>query len=143
MGNSRLLRYDAVFTFNFHGKIKSRLKPQIAWYPSEQNLLSSSLLSKNIKVNTYRIITLPIVLCESEAWSLTLREEHILWVFENRALRRIFGPERDEITGEWRRLHNEELHHLYYLPKTGGPTYPRLSAARKKKIWKIKEINGS
>jgi hypothetical protein len=48
-----------------------------------------------------------------ETWSLTLREEHRLGVFENRVLRMIFGPKRDEVTGEWRKLHNEELHHLY------------------------------
>jgi hypothetical protein len=51
-----------------------------------------------------------------ETWSLTLREEHRLWVFENRVLRRIFGPERDEVTGEWRKLHSEELHNLYASP---------------------------
>jgi hypothetical protein len=49
-----------------------------------------------------------------ETWSLTLREEHRHRVFENRALRRIFGPKRDEVTGGWRKLHNEELHNLYY-----------------------------
>jgi hypothetical protein len=52
--------------------------------------------------------------CETS--SLTLREEHRLRVFENRALRRIFGPKRDEVTGEWRKLHNEELHNLYSSP---------------------------
>jgi hypothetical protein len=57
-------------------------------------------IQKYIKVNTYRIIALPVVLCGSEAWSLTLREEHTLKVFKNMVLRRIFGPERDEITGE-------------------------------------------
>jgi hypothetical protein len=51
-----------------------------------------------------------------ETWSLTLREEHILRVFENRVLRRIFGPKRDEVTGEWRKLHSEELHNLYSSP---------------------------
>jgi hypothetical protein len=51
-----------------------------------------------------------------ETWSLTLREEHILRVFENRVLRRIFGPKRDAVTGEWRKLHNEELHNLYSSP---------------------------
>jgi hypothetical protein len=51
-----------------------------------------------------------------ETWSLTLREEHRLRVFENRVLRRIFGPKRDEVSGEWRRLHNEELHNLYSSP---------------------------
>jgi hypothetical protein len=51
-----------------------------------------------------------------ETWSLTLKEEHRLWVFENRVLRRIFGPKRDEVTGEWRKLHNEELRDLYFSP---------------------------
>jgi hypothetical protein len=54
-----------------------------------------------------------VVLYGCETWSLTLREEHRLRVFENRVLRRIFGPKRDEVTGEWRKLHNEELHDLY------------------------------
>jgi hypothetical protein len=61
----------------------------------------------------YRAIILPVVLYECETWSLTLREEHRLRVFENRVLRRIFGPKRDGVTGEWRRLHNEELNDLY------------------------------
>jgi hypothetical protein len=51
-----------------------------------------------------------------ETWSLTLREEHKLTVFENRVLKRIFGPKRDEVTGEWRKLHSEELHNLYLSP---------------------------
>jgi hypothetical protein len=65
----------------------------------------------NIKIS--RTIILPVVLYRRETWSLTLREEHRLRVFENRVLRRIFGPRRDEVTGEWRRLHNEELYDLY------------------------------
>jgi hypothetical protein len=74
-----------------------------------QDLLSSSLLSKNTKIKIYRSIILHGVLYSygCETWSLTLREEHRLRVFENRVLRRIFGPKRDEVTGEWRRLHNE------------------------------------
>jgi hypothetical protein len=59
---------------------------------------------------------LPVVLYGCETWSLTLREEHRLRVFENRVLRRILGPKRDEVMGEWRKLHNEELHDLYSLP---------------------------
>jgi hypothetical protein len=78
--------------------------------------LSSRLLSRNVKVKTYKTIILPVVLYGCETWSLTLREEHRLRVFVNRVLRRIFGPKRDEVTGEWRKLHNEELHNLYSSP---------------------------
>jgi len=77
-----------------------------------QNLLSSSLISKNVKYKIYRTIILPVVLYECETWSLTLREEHRLSVFENRVLRRIFGPKRDGVTEVWRKLHNEELNDL-------------------------------
>jgi hypothetical protein len=75
--------------------------------------LSSRLLSRNVKVKIYKTIILPVVLDGCETWSLTLREEHRLRVFENRVLRRIFVPKRDEVTEEWRKLHNEELHNLY------------------------------
>jgi hypothetical protein len=78
--------------------------------------LSSRLLSRNVKVKIYKTIILPVVLYGCESWSLTLREENRLRVFENRVLRRIFGPRRDEVTGEWRKLHNEELHNLYSSP---------------------------
>jgi len=81
-----------------------------------QNLLSSSLLSKNLKIKIYRTIILPVVLYGCKTWSLTLRDERRLRVFENRVLRRIFGPKRDEVTGEWRKLHNEELNNLYSSP---------------------------
>jgi len=81
-----------------------------------QNLLSSSLLSKNLKIKIYRTIISPVVLYGCETWSLTSREERRLRVFENRVLRRIFGPKRDEVTGEWRKLHNEELNNLYSSP---------------------------
>jgi hypothetical protein len=76
----------------------------------------SSLLSRNVTVKIYKTIILPVVLYGCETWSLTLREEHRLRVFQNRVLRRIFGPKRDEVTGEWRKLHNEELHNLYSSP---------------------------
>jgi hypothetical protein len=78
-----------------------------------QNLLSSRLLSKNLKIRIYTTIILPVVFYGCETWSLTLREEHRLRVYENRVLRKIFGPKRDEVTGEWRKLHNEELRDLY------------------------------
>ena len=70
-----------------------------ASYHSVQNLMSSSLLSKNLKITIYRTIILPVVLCGCETWSLTLREERRLRVFENRVLRRIVGSKRDEVTG--------------------------------------------
>jgi len=73
-----------------------------------QNLLSSRLLSKKLKINIYRTIILPVVLYGCETWLLTLREEPGLSVFENRVLRRIFGAKRDEVTGEWIKLHIEE-----------------------------------
>jgi hypothetical protein len=78
--------------------------------------LSSSLLSKNVKIKIYKTIILPVVLYGCESWSLTLREECRLRVFKNKVLRRIFGPKRDEVTGEWRRLHNKELYALYSSP---------------------------
>ena len=90
-------------------EIKSRLKLGNACYHLMQNLLSSSLLSKNLKIKIYRTVIFPLVLYGCKTWSLTLREEGRLRVFENRVLRRIFGPKRDGVTGELRKLHNEEL----------------------------------
>jgi hypothetical protein len=75
-----------------------------------------SLLSRNVKVKIYKTIILLVALYGCETWSLTLREEHRLRVFGNRVLSRIFGPKRDEVTGEWRKLHSEELHTLYSSP---------------------------
>jgi len=73
------------------------------------------LLSKNLKIKICRTIILPVVLYGCETWSLILREERRLRVFDNRVLRREFGPKRDEVTAEWRKLHNEELMDLYSL----------------------------
>jgi len=123
-GNSS---FERVEKFKYLGKtstnqnsiqeeIKSGLKSGDACYLSVQNLLSSSLLFENLKIKIHRNIILPVVLYGCENWSLTLREERRLRVFENRVLRRIFGPERDEVTGEWRILHNEELNYLYSSP---------------------------
>jgi hypothetical protein len=75
--------------------------------------LSSSLLSRNVKIKIHKTIILPVVLYRCETWSLTLREEHRLRVFENMVLRRIFGPKRDDVMGEWRKLHNAEFYNLY------------------------------
>jgi len=80
-------------------EIKSRLKLRNACYYSLQNLLSSSLLSKTLNIKIYRSIILPVVLYWCETWSLTLREVRRLRVFKNRVLRRVFGPKRDDLTG--------------------------------------------
>jgi hypothetical protein len=96
-------------------EIKSRLKSGNACYHSLQKLLSSSLLSKNLKIKVYRTIILPVVLYVHETWSLTLSEEHRLRVFQNRVLRTL-GPKKDEVTREWRKLHNEGLNDLYSSP---------------------------
>ena len=81
-----------------------------------QNLWSSSLLSSTVQIKVHRTIILPVVFSGCESWSLTLRVERRLSGFENRVLSRIFGPKRDEVTGEWRRLHNKELYALHSTP---------------------------
>jgi hypothetical protein len=90
-------------------EIKRRLNSGNACYHSVQNFMSSRLLSKNLKIRLYKTIILPVVLYGCKTWTLTLREEHRLRVFENRVLRRIFGLKRDETRREWRKLLNEEL----------------------------------
>jgi len=97
-------------------EIKSGLRLGIACYHSVQSLLSSSLTSKNLKTEICRSIILPVVLYGCETWSLTLKEERRLRLFENRVLRRIFVSKRDEVTEGWRKLHNEELNDMYSLP---------------------------
>ena len=97
-------------------EIKCRFKSGSACCYSVKTLLSSSLLSKNLKIKIYRTIILPVILYWCETWSPTLREERRLSVFENRVLRRIFGSKRVEVTGEWRKLHNEELNDVYSSP---------------------------
>jgi hypothetical protein len=96
-----------------HEDIKSRLNLGNACYDSIQRLLFSRLLSRNVKVKIYKTIILPVLLYRCETWSLTSREEHRLRIFENRMLRRIFGSNRNGITGECRKLHSVELHNLY------------------------------
>jgi hypothetical protein len=78
--------------------------------------LSSALLYTNINVKIYKTIILPVFMYGCETWSLALKEEYRVRVFENRVLRRIFGPKRDEVSGEWSDLHSEELHNLYSSP---------------------------
>jgi hypothetical protein len=90
-------------------EIKNRLNLGNACYHSVQNLLSSCLILKNLKIKIYKTVILPVVLYGCETWSLILREEHRLRVFENSVLRKIFGPKREE-DGSWRKLHNDDLH---------------------------------
>jgi hypothetical protein len=96
-------------------EIKSRLNYANACYYSVQNLLSSRLISKNLKIKMYETVILAVVLYGCEIRSLTLGEEHRLR-FLRRVLRRAFGPKREE-EGSWRKLHNDELHSLYSSPK--------------------------
>jgi hypothetical protein len=95
-----------------------------------------------VKIKIYIIIISPVVLYGCETWSLTLREEHRLRVFENRVLRRIFGPNRDEVTGGLRKLHNEELHGLY-----SSPSIVRVIEARRMKwaghVARMGEVRGA
>jgi hypothetical protein len=99
---------------SFQEEIKNRLKSENVCSQSVQNLLFSSLLFKNLRIEIYRNIILHVVLYGYETWSLTLREERRLRVFEKRVLRKIFRPMRDDVTGEWRKLLNEELNDLYF-----------------------------
>jgi hypothetical protein len=97
-------------------EMKSRLNLGNSCYHSVQSLVFSCLPSRNIKVKIYKTIIQSVVLYGCETWSPTLREEHRLRVFENRVLRRICGPKRDEVMAEWRKLLSEELHNLCSSP---------------------------
>jgi hypothetical protein len=97
-------------------EIKGRLNSGNACYHPVQNLLSFHLLCVNLEIRIYETIILPLGLYGCGTQSLTSGEEHRPRVFENRVLRRIFGPKRDEVIGCWRKLHNEELHNLYIPP---------------------------
>ena len=97
-------------------EIKSRLKSGSTCYQSVHSLVSSNLLSKYIKIKMYRNVILSVLLCGCETWSLVLWKERRMRVFKNRLLRRIFESKRDELTGEWRELHIEELNYLYSSP---------------------------
>ncbi|KAJ4432167.1 hypothetical protein ANN_20783 [Periplaneta americana] len=96
-------------------EIKRRINMGDACYYSVKKLLSSSLLSKELKVRIYKTVILPVILYGCEIWTLSLREEQRLRVFENKVLRKIFGAKRDEVTGEWRKSHNGELHCIVFF----------------------------
>jgi hypothetical protein len=102
---------------SMHEEIKSRLSSRNDCYHMVQSRLSSHPLFRNVNIKIYKTIILPVVLYGCDSWSSTLREEHRLTVFENRVLRRIFGPKRYEAMGEQRKVHNGELHNLYSPPK--------------------------
>jgi len=95
-------------------EIKSTFKSGNACYHSAKNFLSSSLLFKTTEIKTYGTIFLLLCFNACETWSLTLREERTLRVFENKMLRRIFGPKRNDVTGDWVKLYNEEINDLYF-----------------------------
>jgi hypothetical protein len=109
-----------------HEEIRSRLNSGTVCYNAVQNLLSSRLQFKNVKIKIYKTIILPLVLYGCETLSLTIREEHRLRVYEKSVLRRIFGRKWDEVTGGLRKLHNEELHGLY-----SSPSIVRVTKARR------------
>jgi hypothetical protein len=96
-----------------HEEIMSRLNSGKACHHLFKNLLSSSLRSKNIKVKTHKTIILPVVLAGCDTWSLILREKHRLRMFKNSVQRKISGPTKEEVTGDWRQLHNKKMHELY------------------------------
>jgi hypothetical protein len=87
-------------------------------YHSVQNFVSFRLLSKNIKIKIHRNLIFPVVLCEYETLSFSLREKRRLRCFENGVLRKIFGPNGDQVTGEWKRLLNENSYDLYSSPNS-------------------------
>jgi hypothetical protein len=101
---------------SIHEEINSRLKSDNACYHSVHNRLSSSLLSKSENIKIYKTTILPVFLCGCETWSLALREDYRLRVFDNRVLMSRRGSKMDDLTGEWRRLHNKELYGLYSPP---------------------------
>jgi hypothetical protein len=90
-----------------------RLNSGNACNHSVQNLLPSCLLSETVEIIIYKSVTVPVVLYGCETWSLKLREEYALRIFENRVLKRISVPKMYEIIGGWRKMHNEELHNLF------------------------------
>ena len=113
--------------------IKSRMNSGNVCYHTVHSLLSCVLISKNMKTETHRTINLLV-----ETWSHTLREKHRLRVFKNMALRRIFGSKTDDVTADWRKLHNLELHDLYSSPNNNLMTKPRTM----RRAWHVARVWG-
>jgi hypothetical protein len=109
---------------DLHDEIKSSLNSRNACYRSFQNILSSHLISERLKIKICKTVILPVALYGCETRSLTLREENWLRFFENRVLRRISGPKREE-DGSWRKFHNDERHSVYSLPNIIRVIKPR------------------
>jgi hypothetical protein len=104
---------------NFQNSGRELLPPEIFQCLSGEKILGAESLvfqftTQKLKIKLYRTITLPMVLYGCKTWFLTWREERRLNVFDSRMLRRIFKPKRDEVTREWRRIHNKELYALYF-----------------------------
>ena len=114
MEKFKYLGVSVTSTNDIREEIKRRINMGHACYYSLEKIWSSRLLCKKLKVNTYKTIILLVLLYGCQTWSLTLREVHRLRVFENKVFRKIFGAKRDEITGEWRKLHNAKLYALYF-----------------------------
>jgi len=100
----------------FQKEIKSGLNSEDVYYHAVQNILSSRLLSKILKIKVHKTLILPVILCGCKNLFLAIKLEHSLRVSEYRLLKRIFGPKREEVAGGWRRLHDEELHNFYTSP---------------------------
>jgi hypothetical protein len=119
--NVAQLKYLETIALNqnlIHEEIKRRLNSSKAWYCSVQKLLCSCLLRKNLKIGICKTIILPMVLYWRNSSSVIIREEHRLMVFENRVLKRMFGPKKDEVGGGRRKLRNEDFSTCYIRKST-------------------------
>jgi hypothetical protein len=105
-------------TVTIHDLIQEEVRRRLNTGNTCYHLVQSGLMSKKLKIRIYKTIILPVVLYGCETWSLISGVQHRLRVFKNRVLMRIFGPKRDDVTGGWMKLHNEERRDLYSPPST-------------------------
>jgi hypothetical protein len=113
MSRVQIFKFKYSNQSSFQKEIKRSLNSSNACYHSVQNLLSSRLLSKNLKIRIYKTIIFPVVLHGCETWSLILMEKHRLRMFDNRVLRRVFRPSKNEVMGQWRKVQNAEIRDLF------------------------------